>query len=226
MQLVETAFARRGTEEIGSPALNRGWRGRVSFGDPRKDLLSLSMTDDELTRNLKGSGSEKNDAFIAVYDELKRIALGRIQNERVGHTLGATALVNEAYLKLNADQREVWRDRQHFYAAAAEAMRRILIDHARKQKSQKRGGGNFRVTLGAEEIEFELDTERFLALNDALDVLSKEDERSAMVTRLRFFSGLSVEETATALEISERSVQREWSFARARLLQLLDEGEE
>lgn len=176
---------------------------------------------EELTRALKGAEAERDEAFRRVYDELKRIALSRMQRERAGHTLGATALVNEAFLRLQADERGAWRDRAHFYAAAAEAMRRILIDHARKVKSQKRGGELQRFTLGAQEIEFELDPDRFLALNDALERLEAEDERAALVTRLRFFSGLSVPETAEALGISERSVHREWTFARARLLELL-----
>ena len=176
----------------------------------------------EVTRLLR-EDCEGPELLSVVYEELHQIARQRMRSERAGHTLQATALVSEAYLRLLGTNEMEWRDRQHFYAAAAEAMRRVLIDHARKVSSLKRGGDRDRVTLGGPEVGLELEPERFLALNDALEQLEREDERAAAVTRLRFFSELSIAEIAQALELSERSVHREWAFARARLHELLDD---
>ena len=178
----------------------------------------------DVTRLLQGGDPAAPELLSLVYDELHAIARGRMSGERVGHTLQATALVNEAYLRLVGSSEMEWRDRGHFYSAAAEAMRRILVDHARKVRSLKRGGDHQRVTLGTPNAAIELETDEFLALNDALEKLAREDRRAADVTRLRFFSGLSVGEIAEALEISERSVHREWTFARARLFEILGEN--
>lgn len=180
-----------------------------------------------VTRLLRQGGEPGPELFGLVYEELRAIASRRMGNERAGHTLQATALVHEAWLRLAGDEASGWRDRGHFYAAASEAMRRILIDHARRVRSQKRGGGAQRVTLGTEatpDAQVELEAEELLALDEALGRLEREDARAAEVTRLRFFGGLSVEETAQALGISERSVHREWTFGRARLFELLGEG--
>lgn len=182
------------------------------------------MTDQrhDVTELLR-SGAGEAELLPLVYDELKVLARSRMSRERSNHTLQATALVHEAFMKLAKDDGVEWRERGHFFGAAAEAMRRILIDHARRAKSEKRGGGQACVTLGAAESQFELDADQALAMADALDALAKEDPQAAEVTRLRFFSGLSVEETAEALGVSERSVYREWSYARARLFELLSE---
>jgi RNA polymerase sigma factor (TIGR02999 family) len=126
-------------------------------------------------------------------------------------------------MRLVASPSPEWHGRRHFYGAAAEAMRRVLVDHARKARSQKRGGERARVTLGA-DLALELDPERFLSVVDALDRLAEEDPRAAEVTRLRFFSGLEMAELAAVLGISERTAHREWTFARARLSELLQEG--
>jgi len=178
----------------------------------------------DVTRLLREGADAQGRLLPLIYDELRSIAQRRMSGERSGHTLQATALVHEAYLKLVDEAATEWRDRGHFYSAAAEAMRRILIDHARKMRSLKRGGDRRRVTLGGPEGQVELDYEQILALGDALDRLQAEDERAAAVTRLRFLAGLSVEETARALGISERSVHREWTYARARLVEILGEG--
>ena len=187
----------------------------------------MAENESELTRILR-DGAEAEEApdqlYSIVYDELRGIAQRRMSSERAGHTLQATALVNEAYMKLVGDEAVEWQGRRHFYSAAAEAMRRILIDHARRVKSQKRGGDQVRVTLGAEGSSTELDFRDIVSLNDALSTLEKEDERAAAVTRLRFFSGLSMEEVASALEISVRTAHREWTYARARLFELLDDN--
>ena len=159
-----------------------------------------------------------------VYEELRSIARQRMARERSDHTLQATALVHEAYGRLLGSEERGWDDRGHFFAAAAQAMQRVLVDHARRVSSEKRGGDRMRVTLGAPESPVELEADRVLALDEALEALAKEDEKAAQVTRLRFLVGLTVEETARALDISERSVAREWSFARARLMNLLEDA--
>lgn len=203
----------RSRERVGRPAAGGG---RTLAMDERRE---------QVTRILH-SKEPHEELFPLVYDELRSIAAGRMGGERRDHTLQATALVHEAYMKLVGDVQVSWRDRGHFYAAASEAMRRILIDHARRMRSLKRGGDRERVTLGAPQEHVELAAEDLIALGDALDALEREDERAAAVARLRFLSGLSVEETARVLEISERSVHREWTFARARLFELLGEGGE
>jgi RNA polymerase sigma factor (TIGR02999 family) len=164
---------------------------------------------------------DRDALLVLVYDELRSLAARRMAPERTGHTLQATALVHEAYMRLFEQDGATWERRRHFYATASEAMRRVLVEHARKASAQKRGGAACRVTLGAADTPVELDAEQAAVLHEALDVLEREDERAAAVTRLRFLAGLSVEETAEALSISVRSVHREWTFARARLFELL-----
>jgi RNA polymerase sigma factor (TIGR02999 family) len=176
---------------------------------------------DEVTRILADAGASEEQLLPLVYDELHQIAEQRMWGERASHTLQATALVNEAWMRLAGDERIDWRSRGHFYAAASEAMRRILVDHARRVKSRKRGGDLQRVTLGAPEVAADLTLSQVTALGDALDALAAEDERAANVARLRFLAGLSVEETARVLEVSERTVHREWTYARARLFDML-----
>ncbi|MEM9380613.1 MAG: ECF-type sigma factor [Planctomycetota bacterium] len=176
----------------------------------------------EITRILReGSGRAEEEILPLVYDELRTIARARMARERSGHTLQATALVHEAYGRLLGDEAPDWSDRRQFYAAAAQAMQRVLIDHARRAGSQKRGGDVRRVTLGTPEAPVEMAAERLVALDDALRTLGEEDARAAEVTRLRFLVGLTVEETAHTMGISERSVAREWAYARARLTSLL-----
>jgi len=155
-----------------------------------------------------------------VYDELRELARARMRSERDGHTLQATALVHEAWMRLAGDRVD-WQGRRHFFGAAAEAMRRVLVDHARKVRASKRGGDLERVSLSVARVVVDEQPERLLALDEALAQLAGEDERAAEVARLRFFAGLSVPETAAALEVSERTVAREWTFARARLAELL-----
>ena len=193
--------------------------GRAAFD-------SMDERQEQVTRLLQGGlgKGSKDELLGVVYDELRSIAERRMSSERAGHTLQATALVHEAYVRLVGDEHMEWEGRKHFYGAAAEAMRRVLIDHARKVQSQKRGGNQKRVTLGAAELSAELDADQILALHDALESLEREDPRAAEVTRLRFLGGLSVEETAKMLDVSERTVHREWTFARARLFEILDGG--
>lgn len=153
--------------------------------------------------------------------ELRRIAGGYLKRERVGHTLQPTALVNEAYLRL-VDQADVrWQNRAHFVGIGAQMMRRILVDHARKHQASKRGGDVTRVTFNedldaSDQKDFDL-----IALDQALERLSQMDARQGTVVELRFFGGLSVDETAIALGVSTATVKREWSTARAWLYKQL-----
>lgn len=176
----------------------------------------------QLTQMLQ-SGKAAAELLPLVYEELREIASQRMRGENAGHTLQATALVNEAYLRLAGTTEMTWRDRRHFYAAAAEAMRRVLVDHARKTGAQKRGAAFKQVSLylNDEQVEVEVNSDQLLALDAALSKLELEDPRAAEVTRLRFFGGLSMFQIAEALELSERSVHREWTFARTRLHELV-----
>jgi len=156
-----------------------------------------------------------------VYAELRRIAQAQLRQERPDHTLQATALVHEAYLRLVGGKLPPWNDRAHFFHAAAEAMRRILIEHARMHGRVKRGGKRERVPLSSVSLASEQDPEEVLALDDAIRRLQEQEPTAGEVVRLRFFAGLSVEETAQALDLSERTVKREWAFARAWLYHAL-----
>jgi len=159
-----------------------------------------------------------------VYDELRRVARRLMARERPGHTLQTTAIVNEAYLRLVDSNRMRWRNRAHFFAVSSQMMRRILVDYARR-KNLKRGRGLERVSLeDAATIEF--DRALFIALDEALNALAEIDPRKARVVELRFFGGLSVEETAEALKISAVTVMRDWCTAKAWLYrQLSSTGE-
>jgi RNA polymerase sigma-70 factor (ECF subfamily) len=156
-----------------------------------------------------------------VHDELRRIAKRQMAGERPDHVLQATALVNEAYLRLVDMQRVQWQDRAHFYAMAARQMRRVLVDFARAQKNQKRGGAFHRVTLDQNLPVASETPEDLIAIDEALRSLAARYERKAQVVELRFFGGLSVEETAEVLKISQETVMRDWKFAKNWLLREL-----
>ena len=151
-----------------------------------------------------------------LYDELRALARARLRQERPDHSLQATALVHEAYLRLLHGAGEpVWENNAHFMVAAAEAMRRILIDHARARRRLKRGGTAIHVELTPSDAVEDENLDDILELEDAFAQLESHDTRAADVVRLRHFAGFSVEETARILNVSERTVKREWAFARA-----------
>jgi RNA polymerase sigma factor (TIGR02999 family) len=155
-----------------------------------------------------------------VYDELHRLAQYYMARERPGHTLQTTALIHEAYLRL-VDQQVAWQNRAHFFSIAAQVMRRILVDHARAHHVAKRGGGQLKVTLdAAAEVAQEPDAD-LVALDEALQSLAAIDRRQSQIVELRFFGGLSIEETAEVLGVSHTTVEKEWSLARAWLLREL-----
>jgi RNA polymerase sigma factor (TIGR02999 family) len=178
---------------------------------------SEAMAEGDVTRLLGAAGAGDRAAleqlYLQVYDELRRLAEARLRRERAGHTLQPTALVNEAYLRLSPDA-SGWENRRHFFGAAAQAMRRILVDHARQRLADKRDGGA-RVTLADLDIAAPEENLDVVAVSDALDVLAQEDPRLSEVVSLRFFAGMSVEETARALDVSPITIKRDWAFARA-----------
>jgi RNA polymerase sigma factor (TIGR02999 family) len=154
-----------------------------------------------------------------VYDDLRRIAQNQLRRERSGHTLSPTALVHESYLNLVNRSDCSWNDRAHFFAVAARAMRHVLIDYARKRGAQKRGGDRHRVTLDDRMVDEQ--AADLLALDDALDQLAERDPRMVSVVECRFFGGMTLDETAEALDVSVRTVQRDWVRAKAYLHQML-----
>jgi RNA polymerase sigma factor (TIGR02999 family) len=159
-----------------------------------------------------------------VYDELRKLAAARMAQENPGQTLQATSLVHEAYLRLiDVEQAQQWDSRGHFFAAAAEAMRRILVENARRKRRKKRGSGMQRVALVDSRAVIEADADDLLALDDALESLADDDQAAADVARLRFFAGLSVDEAATSLGMSRAAAYRHWTYARAWLRDKLSE---
>ncbi len=168
-----------------------------------------------LDRVAAGDRHSTDRLLEAVYDQLRRIAQQRMNDERPDHSLQATALVHEAYLRLVRNENLKWSSRAQFYVAAAQAMQRILIEHARKKRRLKRGGNRQPVAADVVDLAMHENLEDVVALHDALDRLEAEDPRAALVTRLRFYAGLTVEETAKATGLSERTVMREWQYARA-----------
>ena len=187
-----------------------------------------------LLENVDGSdepvGAAPEELVETVYDELRRLARSYLRRERAGHTLEATGLVHEAWLRLADQDRVSWRGRGHFFAVGAKMMRRLLVDHARRRGSAKRGGDWQRVTLagvglgGGKLDAGELDAEELLALDRALERLAELDPRQARVVELRYFAGLAMAEVAEHLGVSKRTVEGDWTHARAWLRRALEEG--
>jgi RNA polymerase sigma-70 factor (ECF subfamily) len=173
-----------------------------------------------------GDDADSHRLLRLVYNDLRRLAHRYMQQESKGHTLQATALVNEAYLKLIDQTRVDWRGRSHFFAVGAQAMRRVLVNHAKSKKRLKRGGKGKRVPLD-EPLAVSADRdEDVLALDEALKKLATLDARQAKLVELRFFGGLSVEETAEVLGVSKRTVEREWTACRAWLRRELSDQDD
>jgi len=188
------------------------------------------MSPQEVTQLLadwgKGDRSALDKLLPLVHAELRRIARRQMSQERPGHTLQATALVNEAYLKLAGQQGFEWQNRAHFFAVAAQVMRHILIDHARAHTRDKRGGGAIQVSLDEAAVLAEDQAEHFIALDEALRSLELVDPQKSKIVELRYFGGLSIEETAEVLDISPRTVRREWQRSKAWLYRMISEGTE
>jgi RNA polymerase sigma factor (TIGR02999 family) len=174
-----------------------------------------------LLRWRRGDKSALEQLMPLVYEELHWLARQCMRRERAGHTLQTTALVNEAYLRLADSSRVQWQDRAHFFAIAAQLMRRVLVDEARKRLNQKRGGEFTRVEMDAVELNSQPREFELLVLDEALERLAEFAPRKCKVVELRFFGGLSIEETALVLEVSTDIVKREWRTAKLWLLQEL-----
>lgn len=169
-----------------------------------------------LDRAQRGDPLAAGELLPHVYHELRRIAAQKMTAESPGHTLQPTALVHEAWLRLaGKDGEEHFQNRAHFFGAAAEAMRRILIDRARKKRAQRHGGGKQRVDIDEVDITVDTEDEQLLAVNEALDKLASKDKATADLVKLRYFVGMTIEEAAHALGISESSANRDWAYARA-----------
>jgi len=161
-----------------------------------------------------------------VYAELRRLAGHYLAGERRGHTLQATALVNEAYLRLVDSGAREWRNRAHFFGVAAQMMRRVLVDHARSRQYLKRGGGAQQVSFDEGAVVSPERAAEIVALDDALSALAELDERKSRIVELRFFGGLGIEETAEALQVSPGTVMRDWTLAKAWLRREMSKGSE
>lgn len=184
-----------------------------------RDSDTLTILLDET----KGSAERVESLLPLVYDQLRAVAQRALAAERPDHTLQATALVHEAYVRLVGEREVPWVNRAHFYVAAAEAMRRILLDHGRARGRVKRGGGRARLGL-SDVTDLAANPDDIVRFDEAFRRLEDESPEAAAIVRLRFFAGLSVEQTAEALGVSTSTVDRRWAFARARLYESLSGG--
>ena len=177
----------------------------------------------EVTRILnsleQGKAAGADELLPLIYDELRRLAAAKMANEAPGQTLQPTALVHEAWLRLGADEQPNWQNRGHFFAAAAEAMRRILVENARRKLRLKRGGGQERTELHESALEAPVVDEKILQVNEALEALAAQDPQKANIVKLRFFGGLDNAEIAALLGVNEKTVRRHWEVAKVRLFQ-------
>lgn len=190
--------------------------------------LRTKVTVSNITRIL--NAIEQGDALAvdkllpAVYQELRQMAARKLSCEPPGQTLQATALVHEAYIRLVGPEAQNWKSRSHFFAAAAEAMRRILIENARRKQSLKRGGGQRRVEIDDVQLAIEEPSTDVIALDEALTKLAEEDRIVAELVKLRYFAGLTIEQAAEVLGITSRTANRYWAYARAWLYREIAEG--
>ena len=186
-------------------------------------LARMSDVTQILERVSKGDGSAAAELLPLVYEELRRVAAHKMSLQPPGQTLQATALVHEAYLRLVGKEEKRWENRRHFFSAAAEAMRHILIDRARRRMRARHGQNSQKVPLDDVEIAAPAKEEILLQLNDALEELGRQSLEQAEIVKLRFFAGLSEPEIAELLNLSERSIQRHWSYAKAWLFERIEQ---
>lgn len=201
---------------------------RVDSADKERNLGSMAEPTPHEVTQLLLAWSEGDEAALdrlvsLVYAELRILAKRYMRRERPEHTLQATALINEAYLRLIDAKRVRWQDRAHFFGVAARLMRQILVDFARERGYQKRGGAVRQVSLDEALVVGKKQDEDLVALDEALSALAETDLRKSQVVELRFFGGLSIEETAEALKVSPETVRRDWRLAKSWLLQKLSE---
>ncbi|MFT7643019.1 MAG: RNA polymerase sigma-70 factor (ECF subfamily) [Pirellulaceae bacterium] len=193
-----------------------------SQGDQHEQSVPDPAVTQLLAEAASGNESAVEELLPLVYAQLRAVAQMRMASERTGHTLQATALVHEAYLKLVGPREVPWQSQAHFYSAAAEAMRRILLDYAKTRGRKKRGGDRSCVPLNVADLAEAGDSEQIMALDEALCRLEEQEPEAAKVVRMRFYAGLSVDQTAEALDLSPRTVDRRWKFARAWLFRELE----
>lgn len=163
----------------------------------------------------QGNSAAAEELLPVVYEELRRLAAFKMRNEASNHTLQATALVHEAWMRLAGPDQPGWENRAHFFGAAAEAMRRILVDHARRKQSQKRGAGVAHQELDEGSLVLAAPADELLAVHEALDRLAAEDPQSAELVKLRYFVGMTMEEAASSMNLSKRTAEGIWTYARA-----------
>jgi RNA polymerase sigma factor (TIGR02999 family) len=168
-----------------------------------------------LRKAASGAPDGVNRLMEAIYDDLRRMAVAQLTDERASHTLQPTALVHEAYLRLVGQHSTDWNDRLHFFAVASRIIRRILIDHARERRAKKRGGAAARVPIEAVDPPLEGREVDLIALDEALEELTQLDERQARIVELRFFGGCTIDEVATLLDAGRRTIDRDWQAAKA-----------
>lgn len=192
----------------------------MTFGEQRSEGVTRVLNAAQA-----GDATASREAFDLIYSELRRLAAAKMAREAAGHTLQATALVHEAWLRL-AGPEQSWQNRAHFFSSAGEAMRRILVDHARKRNAQKRGGGVAPEELDEATFALVAPADELLAVNDALDLLAKEDAAAAELVKLRYFIGMKMDDAAATLGMPVRSAERLWAYARAWLKRAIREQEE
>src|SRR6476620_5040405 len=188
--------------------------------------LSIQHEVTQLLGQWSGGDEKALEKLVPLVEpELHRLAHYYMSRKPPGHTLQTTAILNEAYLRLVDNAKPLWHNRTHFVAAAAQLMRRIMVDHARERHSLKRGGGALKVTFDEAALVSEARSEELLALDEALEKLAVQDPRKSQIVELRYFGGLTVEETAEFLKLSPRTVEREWTMAKAWLYRARSEEE-
>jgi RNA polymerase sigma factor (TIGR02999 family) len=200
---------------------------RAIFTASVRDLMARVVMSD-VTQMLgdvsRGEAKAADELLSLVYEELRRLAAAKMASEAPGQTLQATALVHEAWLRLTNDDKRKWNDRTHFFAAAAEAMRRILVDNARRKRTARHGGGQQRVEMSDFASALMETDDKVLAVNEALEKFAVLDPQKAELVKLRYFVGMTIEQAAEALGISERTAKRYWAFARAWLYEEIKAG--
>ncbi len=178
-----------------------------------------------ITSIQQGNAQAADELLPLVYQELRRLAAQWMKQEKPGQTLQATALVHEAYIRLVGSENQNWDGRGHFFAAAAEAMRRILIENARRKKRLKHGGGHQRVELKDADLAIEAPSDDLIALDEALEKLSRKDQVKSDLVKLRYFAGITLVQAANILKLSQRTAKRHWAYARAWLYREITRGE-
>lgn len=186
-------------------------------------ITKLFPYNENLGKTQEGIAAQDDASMHRLYDELRQLAAARMAGEAAGHTLQPTALVHEAWLRLSGKDGEhpQWTDQAHFFRAAALTMRRVLVDHARRHASNKRGAGADHFSLEGLDLPATDQNERVMMIDEALSRFEQEDGKAARVVTLRFFGGFTNREIAASLEVTERTVERHWAYARARLMQLI-----